>query len=564
MTQDIIEILKISINKAIFENGVKDIKNISIEHPEDMSHGDYSCNVALVYAKELKTNPKKLAQDIVDVIKKDLPEQVLNVEIAGPGFINFYLKTSYFTKEIINIDKDFGKNDFYKGKEIMVEYTDPNPFKVFHIGHLMTNAIGESISRLIEFSGAKTIRACYQGDVGMHVAKTVWGIVKKGNYKHDINYLGEMYAFGSKEFDENESSKKEITEINKKIFERSDKEINKIYDLGRKLSLQYFDKIYEKLGTSFNNFFFESEVSDDAVKIVNKFLDKGIFEKSDGAIIFPGEKYGEHTRVFINSHGLPTYEAKEIGLTFKKFNLYPNLDKSIVISANEINTYFKVIIAAMKNIDTNIAEKMMHIGHGILRPSSGKMSSRKGNVVSAEDLIKEFKDLVNKKMKDRDFPNDEKEKISEDIAIAGIKYMILRQATGGDVIYDPEKAVSFEGDSGPYLQYAIVRAKTVLKKAIQEKINEKIEVYPQEITSFEKKLLRFSEIVYRANTEYAPQLITSYLTDLAGEFNSYYANNQIIDKENKISSYRVCLTKAFVNVMANGLYILGIKVPERM
>jgi arginyl-tRNA synthetase len=421
----------------------------------------------------------------------------------------------------------------------------------------------------------------------MHVAKTVWGIVSFGGLEklkesekislvEAIRFMGNAYVIGDGAYNKDDLSGslpggknkeeliKEITEINKKIFERSDKEINKIYDLGRKLSLQYFDKIYEKLGTSFNNFFFESEVSDDAVKIVNKFLDKGIFEKSDGAIIFPGEKYGEHTRVFINSHGLPTYEAKEIGLTFKKFNLYPNLDKSIVISANEINTYFKVIIAAMKNIDTNIAEKMMHIGHGILRPSSGKMSSRKGNVVSAEDLIKEFKDLVNKKMKDRDFPNDEKEKISEDIAIAGIKYMILRQATGGDVIYDPEKAVSFEGDSGPYLQYAIVRAKTVLKKAIQEKINEKIEVYPQEITSFEKKLLRFSEIVYRANTEYAPQLITSYLTDLAGEFNSYYANNQIIDKENKISSYRVCLTKAFVNVMANGLYILGIKVPERM
>lgn len=564
MKQNIREILKISIQNAISSMGILNDKNINIEHPEDMSHGDYSSNVALIYAKDLKTNPKQLAENIVSILKKDLPEQVLNIEIAGPGFINFYLKTSYFTKEVLNIDKDFGKNKNNQGKEIMVEYTDPNPFKIFHIGHLMTNAIGETISRLIEFSGAKTIRACYQGDVGMHVAKTVWGILKNNDYKDDIKYLGDMYAFGAKEFDDNEKSKQEITEINKKIFDRSDKEINKIYDAGRKLSLQYFDKIYEKLGTSFNNFFFESEVSEDAIKIVNKFLNKGIFEKSDGATIFPGEKYGEHTRVFINSHGLPTYEAKEIGLTFKKFNIYPNLNKSIVVSANEINTYFKVIIAAMKNIDINIAEKMMHIGHGILRPSSGKMSSRKGNVVSAEDLIHEFKELVDEKMKDRDFSEGEKDKISEMISIAGIKYMILRQAPGGDVIYDPEKAVSFEGDSGPYLQYATVRAKTVLKKAHESGIKMDHKDLPSSVTSFEKKLLRFPEVVQRAQNEYAPQFITSYLTDLAGEFNSYYANNQIIDKENKQSSYRISLTQSFVDVMTNGLWILGIKVPEKM
>lgn len=564
MKQNIREILKISIQNAISSMGILNDKNINIEHPEDMSHGDYSSNVALIYAKDLKTSPKQLAESIVLILKKDLPEQVLNIEIAGPGFINFYLKTSYFTKEVLNIDKDFGKNKNNQGKEIMVEYTDPNPFKIFHIGHLMTNAIGETISRLIEFSGAKTIRACYQGDVGMHVAKTVWGILKNNDYKDDIKYLGDMYAFGAKEFDDNEKSKQEITEINKKIFDRSDKEINKIYDAGRKLSLQYFDKIYEKLGTSFNNFFFESEVSEDAIKIVNKFLNKGIFEKSDGATIFPGEKYGEHTRVFINSHGLPTYEAKEIGLTFKKFNIYPNLNKSIVVSANEINTYFKVIIAAMKNIDINIAEKMMHIGHGILRPSSGKMSSRKGNVVSAEDLIHEFKELVDEKMKDRDFSREEKDKISEMISIAGIKYMILRQAPGGDVIYDPEKAVSFEGDSGPYLQYATVRAKTVLKKAHESGIKMDYKDLPSSVTSFEKKLLRFPEVVQRAQNEYAPQFITSYLTDLAGEFNSYYANNQIIDKENKQSSYRISLTQSFVDVMTNGLWILGIKVPERM
>jgi arginyl-tRNA synthetase len=564
MIKDIKKEIISSLGDILKELGISDAKDIVLEHPEDIKHGDYSSNIALIYGKELKMSPKSLAEKILTLLNKNNIKGLNKIEIAGPGFINFFIDEKYFAKDIINIDKDFGKNTLDKGKEIMVEYTDPNPFKIFHIGHLMTNAIGESISRIIENSGAKTIRACYQGDVGMHVAKTVWAILKNNNYTPDIKYLGDMYALGAKEYEENENAKKEITEINKKIFDRSDKEINKVYDAGRKLSLEYFDGIYEKLGTSFNNFFFESEVSDDGIKIVNKFLEKGIFEKSEGATIFPGEKYGEHTRVFINSHGLPTYEAKEMGLTLKKFEIYPNLHQSIVVSANEINAYFKVIIAAMKNIDTTIASKMKHIGHGILRPSTGKMSSRKGNVVSATDLIQEFKDLVDEKMKDRDFPKEEKEKISEMIAIAGIKYMILRQAPGGDVIYDPHKAISFEGDSGPYLQYATVRAKTVLKKASDMGINKDIKYIPESATVFEKKLLRFPEILERARHEYAPQFITSYLTDLAGEFNSYYANNQIIDKDNKESAYRVALTKAFVDVMVNGLWILGIKVPERM
>lgn len=564
MIKDIKKEIISSLGDILKELGISDAKDIVLEHPEDIKHGDYSSNIALIYGKELKMSPKSLAEKILTLLNKNNIKGLNKIEIAGPGFINFFIDEKYFAKDIINIDKDFGKNTLDKGKEIMVEYTDPNPFKIFHIGHLMTNAIGESISRIIENSGAKTIRACYQGDVGMHVAKTVWAILKNNNYTPDIKYLGDMYALGAKEYEENENAKKEITEINKKIFERSDEKINKVYDAGRKLSLEYFDDIYKKLGTSFNNFFFESEVSDDGIKIVNKFLEKGIFEKSEGATIFPGEKYGEHTRVFINSHGLPTYEAKEMGLTLKKFEIYPNLHQSIVVSANEINAYFKVIIAAMKNIDTTIASKMKHIGHGILRPSTGKMSSRKGNVVSATDLIQEFKDLVDEKMKDRDFPKEEKEKISEMIAIAGIKYMILRQAPGGDVIYDPHKAISFEGDSGPYLQYATVRAKTVLKKASDMGIDKDIKYIPESATVFEKKLLRFPEILERARHEYAPQFITSYLTDLAGEFNSYYANNQIIDKDNKECAYRVALTKAFVDVMVNGLWILGIKVPERM
>ncbi len=555
------DVITESLKKAGIKAGIVD-PVIKLEHPEDINHGDFSTNVAMIYAKVLGMNPKALAENIIKNFEKD--ENVIGIEIAGPGFINIKVADKYFAQEIIKISKDsenFGKIEEDKGKEVMVEYTDPNPFKIFHIGHLMANTIGESISRIVEFSGAKVIRACYQGDVGLHVAKTVWAIKQDGNLKGDMEYLGKMYVLGNEKYEVDEKSKAEIIEINKKIFEKSDSEVDKIYEAGRKLSLDYFDHIYKKLGTKFDHFFFESEVADDGIKIVKEFLKRGIFEISDGATIFPGEKYGEHTRVFINSQGLPTYEAKELGLTKKKFELYPNLQESIVITANEQSAYFKVIIAVMKYIDPEIASKMKHISHGILRPSSGKMSSRKGNVVSAKELIGEFKALVAERTRDRDFSDVEKSEIDNDVAIAGLKFSILRQAIGGDIIYDPTKAVSFEGDSGPYLQYATVRAGAVLAKA--GKVND-IKNLPENVELLEKLLIRFPEVIERARSEYAPHYIVTYLIDLAGAFNSYYAHHQILDEKDPLSSYRIELTKVFEQVMKNGLWVLGIKVPKRM
>ncbi|HEY4510472.1 MAG TPA: arginine--tRNA ligase, partial [Candidatus Paceibacterota bacterium] len=295
---------------------------VNLEPTEDLEHGDYSTNVALRYAKELGQSPLKLAEKIVSEFLKNKPEGVEKVDIAGPGFINFYLSPEVLRKNIETIIKNgeaYGKNTNLKGQKVMVEYTDPNPFKEFHIGHLMSNAIGESISRIIEVNGAEVKRANYQGDVGMHVAKAIWGVVKSEEKDYEsIRLWGEAYVSGARAYEENEESKKEILEINKKIYDHSDEEINAIYDKGRKASLDHFEDLYRKLGTKFDFYFFESETGDFGKKIVEENIGK-IFEKSDGAIIFPGEKHGLHTRVFINSEGLPTYEAKELGLAKIKY-----------------------------------------------------------------------------------------------------------------------------------------------------------------------------------------------------------------------------------------------------
>jgi len=556
------EKIKKLISKACKELSLPKV-DIFLEHPKELEHGDYATNAALILAKKGSKNPKELAEKMIQVIEKNKPDEVKKVEVADSGFINFYLAPTFFgsaIQEILDKDKEWGKNTLLKGKKVMVEYTDPNPFKEMHIGHLMSNAIGESISRLIEFSHAEVKRANYQGDVGVHVAKAVYGIQKLGGKVTDIEMLGKAYALGAGEYEKGEKEKNAINVINQKIYEYSDEEIKEIYDKGRSLSLAYFEVMYKKLDTHFDHYFFESQSGVFGKEVVEKGLADKIFEKSEGAVVFRGEKYDLHTRVFLNSEGLPTYEAKELGLAKLKHDTYP-YDISFVITASEITDYFKVVLKAMELIFPELAKKTIHVTHGMLKLSTGKMSSRTGDVVTAESLIDEVEKKVKEIMKDRNLENADE--ISEQVAVGAIKYSTLKQAAGKNIVFDFEKALSFEGDSGPYLQYAATRANSILKKAREQNIKGDTHSRPKTVTTIERLLYRFPEVVERAGKAYEPHHITTYLTELAGAFNSFYANERILDaKEHR--EYKVALTKAFYVTMKNGLWLLGIKTPERM
>ena len=544
------------IKKAI--TGFKEeIKDFSIETPAEKSHGDYSTNVALVLAKKINKNPVETA----NLIKEKISQNNLfsRVEVAGPGFINFFISDKVFIDNLKSIDKNYGKGAELKNKKVIIDYTDPNPFKEFHIGHLMSNAIGESLSRIFEFQGAKMKRVCYQGDVGVHVAKAIWGKIKGGDKS-----WGEAYAYGATAFEEDEDAKKEIIELNKKIYERRDKDVNKLYDEGKKDSLKHFDELYKKLDTKFDYFIFESQTGDIGKKIVEKGLKDGIFENGEnGAIIFKGERYGLHTRVFINSEGIPTYEAKDLGLAETKYKKYA-YDKSVVVTGNEVNDYFKVMLCAMDKVLPELAERTKHIGHGMLRLPEGKMSSRTGKVVTGESLIKRVEELVEEKIKDRELSKKEKEEIVEAVSIGAIRYSILKQSIGNDIIYDFDKSISFEGDSGPYLQYSFTRATSVLRKAKIEKIKPSFKKVSNEITQLEKSMSHFPEIVFKTQNSYEPHFLVLYLTELAGVFNNYYSMNKIVDKNDEYSPYKVALTEAYTTIMKNGLWMLGIKTLEKM
>lgn len=598
-----------AIKTALASLHIEAPEKILIDRPGDMLHGDFSSNIALALAKPLKQNPVNLALKIADILKGQQIQGVEKVEVAGPGFINFYQTAATIKvalNKILNSD-DYGKGHLDNGKKIAFEYTDPNPFKQFHIGHLMANTIGESLSRLAENAGAEIQRFCYQGDVGRHVALTIYGLrfmdvpfpKDAASLTEKVAFLGNAYAKGAQTFKKlEEVAKKEgatqhdldkftkvetdVREINKKIYERSDEEINEIYDKGREWSLEHFEELYKILDTKFDRYFFESQATKPGIEIVRENIEpkgKAIFKESEGAVVFAGEQYSDaggtplHTRVFITRDGLPTYEGKEVGLARLKYDAY-KYDQSVTVSGNEQNDYFKVILKVTELLFSEIGNKNIHIGHGMLRLPTGKMSSRTGDVITGESLINDMRALATERMKEREMSNEEKVKVADQVAVAAIRYTVLRQATGRDIIFDAEKSLSFEGDSGPYLQYAVVRANSLLEKAATAGIMASIDIEgsPEfEVGTLlwaggklERLAVRFPEIATRAVLEYAPHYVANYLMELAGEFNSFYNSTQIVKEGDKFAPYKVALVKVFVQTMTRGLWLLGIQVPRKM
>jgi len=548
---------------------------VELEHPADSERGDYATNAALVYAKKLGRDPIELAGDLVQGLKKRNIKYIEKITVAGFGFINFHLSGEFFAQNIEDIleAKKFGAVDTFKGEKTIIEYTDPNIFKVFHIGHLMSNTVGEALSRLIEWNGAEVKRANYQGDVGMHIAKAIFamknsklGIVKEkvlGSTKSRVAFLGQVYAEGAGLFESDKESAKKIKAINKKIYDKSDAIVNALYDLGRGWSLDYFATIYDRVGTKFDFYFFESKTWPAGKQIVEENIG-AVFTKSDGAVVYGGEDEGLHTRVFINSEGLPTYEAKDLGLMKKKSEIY-DFDKSIVVTASEQTEYFKVVLAASHKIFPQLASKTTHIAHGLMVLPSGKMSSRTGDVVAAEDLLGQAKEKVQEKMADRNFSSSQISEVAELVSIAAIKFAILKQAPGKDVVFDFDKSISFEGDSGPYLQYTAVRAGSILKKAkkLEIKVSSK-RLLGTDILPLERLVYQLPEVIERAGIENSPQLVVSYLLQLASTFNSFYASTKIVDEKDANAPYYLALTKATKIALTNGLEVLGIKVPVKM
>lgn len=559
------------------KNALHDISGggvtFSLDQPEDVLHGEYATNIAFPLSKIKGLSPNLTAEGLVGELSEKLAEIVEKIEVAGPGFINFYLKDDVRADEVEEIAST-GVVRGLRNEQALVEYTDPNCFKVFHIGHLMANTIGEAISRIYEMKGYDVTRVCYPSDIGRNVAMGVWGAIQKHSekpaadvpLKEKVAFLGACYAYANQEFESNPDAKSAIIEVNKAIYGGTDAHVMEVYAEGRALSLEYFDVLYKTLGTTFDAFIYESEVSDPGLALVKEYLKKGIFEESEGAIIYRGEQDGLHTRVFINKDGLPTYEAKDLGNYEKKLSLLPHASHYVVITAKEQDDYFKVINTVSEKIHPNLIGKLTHIGHGMMRLPSGKMSSRTGNVIGGEDLLEMVAEKIREKMKDIRTSDDVKDSLIQDIAVGAVKFSILKIAPGKDIAFDFDKSLSFEGDSGPYLQYTHARLCALLDKARTAGIlwdHGYVVTTPEK--ELEKVIIGYREVLEKTYNDLGPHHIVQHLLLLTRVFNNMYARVQIVNDNDKDGSMYYCmLAAATKNILSHGLTTLGIVTPERM
>ncbi|MEI8338531.1 MAG: arginine--tRNA ligase [bacterium] len=538
--------------------------NVELDRPEE-KFGDYSTNVAMQLAGKLQKNPREIAETLIDALKPKLSDKIADIVIAGAGFINFKLSDSALV-ESLGVEPA----KIYQDQVIVTEYSDPNLFKVLHVGHLYTSIFGDAISNLLENAGAQVHRVNFGGDVGLHVAKTMWAILQKiggeePNKLEDVpkdqraDWMAENYINGTNAYDDNEQAKQEIINLNKKIYEihaTNDHQSNlaQIYWTCRQWTYDYFDYFYGLIGVKFEKYYPESAVSSLGLETVNKHIGE-VYEKSDGAVIFNGEKYGLHTRVFINSQGLPTYEAKDVGLIMQKKADY-NFDKSIVITGNEQDQYMQVVLKSLEQYEPKLVEASTHLTHGMVKLAGGtKMSSRKGNILRAADVLESA----------REASRQVHGKESNQTVLGAVKYALIKYRIGGDIIYDAQESVSLEGNSGPYLQYAHARAKSILAKrpefnqTFSELLNEELN---EQERSLVRKITEYPEVIDLATADLMPHHICSYLYELAQNFNRFYENNQVIDSDRE--ALRLNLVKVYSNVLSGGLKLLGITAPDKM
>lgn len=516
----------------------------------DNTGADFASNVAMKLAKEVGKSPREVAEKIVEKYEGE-------VEVAGPGFLNFRLGDEYYLNIIEGFQGDFSKNisqDEYSGKKVICEFSDPNPFKVLHVGHLYTSIVGEAISKLFELSGAEVVRANFGGDVGLHVAKTIFVLRNEKLDDLTIEEIARCYVLGTRAYEEDENAKAEIVRLNKEIYEiaqnnRHDSELAELYWRGRELSYQYFEDFYESIGVKFDKYYPESTVAGRGLTEVKKGLEQGVYEMSDGAVVYRGEKVGLHTRVFINKDGLPTYEAKDVGLIFTKWDDY-RFDKSVVITGNDIIDYMKVVLSSVGEMNAELPKRTAHLTHGQVKlPGSVKMSSRKGNFLKAVETIGMVREELGG------------EKADEKVVQAAVKYAFLKYKVGGDIIFDPKESVATTGNSGVYLLYSTVRSKKIIEKCTK---NESAEGFS--LNEFEKKLCKkmaqYGEVIKEATKEMAPHKICNYLYEISQEFSRFYENVKVAGSE--FEQERKKIVQGYEKIMEHGLNLLGIEVPDEM
>lgn len=538
------------IRQIIFDNfGIE--ASVVLTRPEP-EFGDYATNVAMQLAKSLGKNPREIAEVIASELRQ--VDGVREVNVAGPGFINLLLSDS----SLLDLTRRLPEN-FRQGQNITIETNNPNPFKAMHIGHAFNSILGDTIANLLAVSGATVHRASYHGDVGLHVGRSMFSLLKfaDGDFSKIANidepkrnsFMSKAYSDGSLAYKEDENAKNEIDRLAQLSFEPSDDLYGQIYKLCKKWSFEQIDNIVKRIGNvPIEKRFLESEADARGVEIVHSNTPK-VFEESDGAFIFRGSKYGSFDNVFVSSKGRGLYGARDLGLIQLKDEAFGS-DFSYIVTAEEQRDYFKGVIAAANLVWPDKKDTTINISTGTVRLSTGKMSSRDGDVVEIAWLFDQFADAIRERGGQ---PNDA-------VVAGALRYQFLKVKIGSDVVFDVNEAVGLVGNTGSYLQYAHARARQVLKKSSASF------VMPTEVLDEDRGLVRklgeYHEAVNTATSQLEPHHICNYLFELAQEFNRYYEKNRVVGSELEI--HRAGLVALYADTLKAGLAILGIDAPEEL
>lgn len=537
----------------------KDIKPENFTFPPNVKMGDLSLPVFELS----KENPAKFASKIVEKLGSN--EVWKKVEARGP-YLNFYLKAESWAKELIETRNS--KLEIREGKKekVMIEYSQPNTHKEFHIGHLRNACLGSAIVNLYKFFGNKVIAATYVNDVGLHVAKCLWAYLKfhqgEEPKENKTNFLGRVYTEAVKKMEEDESLKAEVDEILKKL-EQKDKEIMKVWKKTQKWSIEDFKRIYGILGIKFDIWYFESDILDKGKKIVEKLLDKGIAEKDQGAVIVDLKKYDLDVLLILKSDGTTLYSTSDLALAYKKAK--KNIDQSVYIVDNRQSLYLKQIFKTLEL--AGFKETMVHIPYDFVNLPEGALSSRKGNIVSFYELYNKMldKSIEETKKRHNDWDDNKVKDVAEKISLAAIKIGMLKFGNNKVITFDLNEALSFDGKTGPYLLYTAARINSV-----KEKVEKKGEAdYSLLKETEEKELLKLlannENEIERAYIENDPSVLTNYLFDLAQTFNDFYQKHSIIRSENEnLKAARYNLAQKVGERLRLGFDLLNVEWLEKM
>ncbi|MCD7133131.1 arginine--tRNA ligase [Limosilactobacillus balticus] len=553
-----------ALAQALPEMDVKEIE-AKIERPKDSSNGDYAFPTFFL-AKTLHKAPQMIASELVEKVDQEGFEKVV---VAGP-YINFFLDKAQVGAKILQTiladPEHYGEIDLGHEANVTIDYSSPNIAKPMGMGHLRSTMIGEAVARILEKVNYNLIRIDYLGDWGTQFGKLMaayemWG--DEAEVKKDpINTLLKYYVRINNEADEHP----EYTEAGRNWFaklEHGDEEAWRLWHWFREVSLERFQRVYKMLDVNFDSFNGEAFSAQKMEEPIQLLRDKNLLKPSRGAEIVDLDEYNLPPLLIIKSNGTTTYITRDLATALFRKRMYGHA-KSLYVVGAEQETYFKQLRAALKEMGFNWWDQIEHISFGLMNLNGKKMSTRKGNVVSLEDVLNDSIDLARKQIAEKNPDLENADEVAKEVGVGAVIFHDLKNYRRNAVNFKLEDVVKFEGETGPYVQYARARAESILRKGGIRDFSDvdltKAGAEAWELISF---LGQYSEAIKRAALNYDPSVIAKYALELAKKFNQYYAHTRILDKD-EAQPARLALTQAVSDVLKSALDLLDIKAPDEM